>query len=223
MTTLLTSSPPIRTLGDLLEWLGDIPPRRVRLHPPPGQAMVTDVVAIEAHENRLCEVIDGVLVEKAIGFRESLLAGAILAALRAFVVPRKLGLVSGADGMMQLFPGQVRIPDVAYVSRERLPGGRVPSEPVPHLVPDLVVEVLSEGNTEAEMERKRREYFEAGVRLIWLVDLDARTVTVFTGPAESSTLDQNQTLDGGAVLPGFTLPLPGLFAELDTCASPISL
>lgn len=215
MTTLLTSSPEIRTIGDLLERLGDIPPQRVRLHPAPGQATVADVVAIDAHEDRLCELIDGVLVEKPMGYRESLLAVAIATALRAFVVPRKLGLVSGADGMMQLFSGQVRIPDVAYVSRERLPGGRVPADPVPHLVPDLAVEVLSESNTRAEMERKRREYFEAGVRLLWLVDLDARVVTVFTGPEESFTLDQTQTLDGGAVLPGFTLPLAGLFAELD--------
>jgi Uma2 family endonuclease len=216
MTTLLTSSPEIRTLGDLLERLGNVPPQRVRFHPLPGEGTEADVVAIEAHENRLCELIDGVLVEKAMGYRESLLAGWILTALNAFVLPRKLGMVSGADGMMQLFPGMVRIPDVAYVSRQRLPGGRVPAEPIPRLVPDLAVEVLSESNTEAEMARKRREYFEAGVRLVWLVDLDARTVTVFTGPQESSTLTQNQTLDGGDVLPEFTLALAGLFAELDT-------
>ena len=215
MTTLLTSSPEIPTLGDLLARLGDVPAQRVRFYPLPGQATVADVVAIDAHEDRLCELIDGVLVEKPMGYRESLLAVAIGAALRAFVVPRKLGAVTGADGMVQLFPGQVRIPDVAYVSRQRLPGGRVPSEPVPHLVPDLAVEVLSKSNTQAEMARKRRDYFEAGVRLLWLVDLDARVVTVFTGPEESSTLDPNGVLDGGAVLPGFTLPLPGLFAELD--------
>jgi Uma2 family endonuclease len=215
MTTLLTSSPEIRTLGDLLARLGDVPAHRVRFSPLPGQATEADVVAIDAHEDRLCELIDGVLVEKAYGYRESVLAGAIQTALHTFAVPRKLGVVSGAGGMMQLFPGQVRIPDVVYVPRERLPGGRVPSEPVPHLVPDLAVEVLSKSNTQAEMARKRREYFEAGVRLLWLVDPDARVVTVHTGPEESSTLDQNQDLDGGAVLPGFTLSLPGLFAELD--------
>jgi Uma2 family endonuclease len=215
MTTLLTSSPEIPTLGDLLERLGGVPAQRVRFYPLPGQATVADVVAIEARENRLCELIDGVLVEKGMGYRESLVAGWILTALNAFVQPRKLGVVSGADGMLQLFPGLVRIPDVAYVSRQRLPGGRVPNDPVPHLVPDLVVEVLSKSNTEPEMARKRREYFEAGVRLLWVVDLDARTATVFTGPAESSILGESGVLDGGTVLPGFTLPLPGLFAELD--------
>jgi Uma2 family endonuclease len=215
MMTLLTSSPEIRTLGDLLERLGDVPPQRVRYYPRPGEATEADVVAIDAHEDRLCELIDGVLVEKPMGYWESLVAGAILAALRAFVVPRKLGLVTGEAGMVRLCPGQVRIPDVAYVSRERVPGVRGAREPIPHLVPDLAVEVLSESNTQAEMARKRREYFEAGVRLVWLVDLDDRTVTVFTGPEESTTVDQNQILDGGDVLPGFTLPLAGLFAELD--------
>jgi Uma2 family endonuclease len=215
MTTTLTSSPEIPTIGDLLARLGDVPAHRVRFYPLPGRATEADVVAIEAHEDRLCELIDGVLVEKPMGYRESFVAGVILAALHAFVVPRKLGAVTGEAGMVKLFPHQVRIPDGAFVSRERLPGGRIPSEPIPHLIPDLAVEVLSESNTEAEMARKRREYFEAGVRLLWLVDLDARTVTVFTGPEQSTTLHADHCLDGRDVLPGFTLPLAELFAELD--------
>src|SRR5436853_1355306 len=204
MPTLLPSSPQIPTLGVLLARLGDIPAQRVRFYPLPGEATEADVVEIEARENRLCELIDGVLVEKPMGYRESMLAGWILTALNAFVRPRKLGVVTGADGMLKLFRGMVRIPDVAYVSRQRLPGGRVPREPIPLLIPDLAVEVLSKSNTQAEMHRKRGEYFQAGVRLLWLVDPEARVVTVFTGPEECSTLDQNQVLDGGVVLPGFT-------------------
>ena len=91
----------------------------------------------------------------------------------------------------------------------------VPSLDHPHLVPDLAVEVLSEGNTVPEMDRKRREYFRAGVRLVWLVDPEARTVAVFTGPDQHSTLGETDLLDGGAVLPGFTLSLAELFARLD--------
>ena len=75
--------------------------------------------------------------------------------------------------MVWLFRGLVRIPDVAFTSWERLPGRRVPPEPIPELAPDLAVEVLSQSNTEAEMTRKRGEYFAAGVRLVWLVDPDA--------------------------------------------------
>lgn len=214
MTTLLTSSPEIPTLADLLSRLGGIPPERVRFYPLPGTATEADVVEIEARENRLCELVDGVLVEKPMGYRESVLATWIATFLNNFVMPRKLGLVSGADGMMRLFPGLVRIPDVAFVSWARLPGGRVPSEPIPQLVPDLAVEVLSEGNTKAEMKRKRGEYFEAGVRLVWLIDPQTRTAAVFTGPEQFSTLNEDAALDGGAVLPGFVLPLRELFASI---------
>lgn len=113
------------------------PPERVRFHPSPGTATASDVVDVERRENRLCELVDGVLVEKVMGCLESLLAGALLAAIRSFVVPRNLGLVSGADGMVQIFPGLVRIPDVAFVSWGRIPDGRVPREPIPSLTPAL--------------------------------------------------------------------------------------
>ena len=83
------------------------------------------------------------------------------------------------------------------------------------LAPDLAVEVLSESNTPAEMARKRQEYFTAGVRLVWFVDPDARTEEVYTAPDQSTVVNEEGTLDGGAVLPGFTLPLRDLFPELD--------
>jgi Uma2 family endonuclease len=215
MTAVLTPPAPVRTLADVLESLGGISPARVLANPAPGTATEQHVLEIHRCEKRLCELVDGALVEKAMGYRESLLAGAILAFLRAFVVPRNLGLVTGPDGMVRLFPGLVRIPDVAFASWDRLPDRRVPAVPIPQLAPDLAVEVLSESNTEAEMARKLHEYFTAGVRLVWLVDPEARTVAVYTGPEHFTVLGEAQTLDGGAVLPGFTLPLRELFAELD--------
>lgn len=210
----------IETIGDLLERLGGISPQRIRFKPAPGTATEDDVIAIEARENRLCELVDGVLVEKPMGYVESLLAGALLATLRAFVKPRKLGLVTGADGMMRLFPGLVRIPDVAYVGWDRIPGGRVPRQPIPDLVPHLVIEVLSESNTAAEMARKLDEYFRTGVVLAWLVDPRDRTVTAYTSATDAVLLDESHTLDGGAVLPGFALPLRDLFAEMDERPAP---
>ena len=200
---------------DLLERLGGIPASRVRFNPLPGTATERDVIALDAHDDRLCELVDGGLVEKAMGYRESLLAAAVIAALRSFVVPRKMGFVSGEAGMMRLAGGSVRIPDVAYVSKERLPGGRLPTDPIPELSPDLAVEVLSEGNTSAEMARKRREYFASGCRLVWEIDPDARTVTVYTTADDARILREDETLDGGTVLPGFILPLAPLFAEMD--------
>jgi Uma2 family endonuclease len=203
------------TLADLVERLGQVPLNRIRMRPAPGTATVEDVIRIEEEENRLCELVDGVLVEKPMGFRESLLAVAIAHFLRDFVTRSNLGLVTGSDGMVQLFPGLVRMPDVAYVSWRCLPEGRVPAEPAPQLAPDLAVEVLSRTNTPREMERKRQEYFAAGVKLVWMVDPDRRTVTVFTSTDVSREYTPADTLDGGLVLPGFSLSLQKLFAELD--------
>src|ERR1700675_2673491 len=153
MTAVTTSTAAIDTLADLLEHLGGISPKRVRFRPAPGTATEKDVLAIHDREGRLYELVDGVLVEKAMGFGESLLACALIEVLRGFVRPRNLGLVTGEAGMMRLMAGLVRIPDVAFISWGRLPNRRVPTEPIPDLAPDLAVEVLSVGNTPGEMAR----------------------------------------------------------------------
>lgn len=215
MPTVVPSTGAIETVADLLTQLGSIAPQRVRFRPLPGTATEKDVLDIQAREDRLCELVDGVLVEKGMGFRESFLAIALSATLWGFVKPRNLGLVTGEAGMVRLASGLVRIPDVAFISWDRLPGRRVPSEPIPGLAPDLVVEVLSESHTEAEMARKRREYFATGVRLVWFVDPMTRTVAVYTTVDQSTLLQVDQNLEGGAVLPGFALPLQELFPELD--------
>ena len=134
--------------------------------------------------------------------------------LANFTAEHDLGIVTGPDGTMRLMPGLVRIPDVAFVSWERFPGKVVPAEAIPDLAPDLAVEVLSEGNTKQEMERKLKDYFFAGVRLVWYVDLKKRTAEVYTSPEQGVTVTEGQSLDGGAVLPGFRLPLRQLFALL---------
>src|SRR5947209_5803203 len=148
MTAVATATVAIDTLADLLEHLGGIAPARVRFRPAPGTATEEDVLAIRnSPERRLCELVDGVLVEKAAGFRESLLAGALVSRLWNFVRPGKRGIVTGAGGMMRLAPGLVRIPDVAFISWARLPNRRVPTEPIPEVAPDLAAEVLRVGNT----------------------------------------------------------------------------
>jgi len=204
--------PPVRTVADLLHRLGDIPPDRVRYNPVPGTATVEDLVR---EENHGCELIDETLVEKAMGVRESLLAFHLGGLLMPLVRGQNLGIITGPDGSYEVLLGLVRLPDVAFVSWDRLPGRRVPDEPVPNVVPDLAVEVLSVSNTIGEMLRKRGEYFRAGVRLVWEIDPRARTVRVYTSETAFTDLTAADTLDGGVVLPGFTLPLAQLFAELD--------
>jgi len=203
------------TMADLLRDIGDVAPSRVRMQPLPGTATIQDVINAEVHENRLCELVDGVLVEKAMGFKESVLAIYLIRMLESFVRSANLGIVTAPDGMMEISAGLVRIPDVAFVSWARLPGGKIPDQPIPGLVPDFAVEILSPSNTPAEMSRKRSEYFAAGVQLVWEADPDARTVSAYTQPAAVRVFRGNEILTAAPVLPGFQISVAEWFAELD--------
>ncbi len=203
------------TLQDFIKRLGNIPLSRVLMNPSPGQATEADLLKAERRYHRLYELVDGTLVEKGMGFQESLLAAALIGFLRAFVIPRNLGVVSAPDGSIRLFPGLVRIPDVSFASWDRFPDGKVPEEPIPDLAPDLAIEVLSKSNTRPEMKRKRGEYFAVGVRLVWEVDRKQRTISVYTPDGSVTVLKGTQKLKGGDVLPGFSLKLTDLFSELD--------
>ncbi|HEX5104299.1 MAG TPA: Uma2 family endonuclease [Pirellulaceae bacterium] len=199
-------------MADVLHRLGDISPERVRLRPFPASA--ADVVEIERCENRLFELVDGALVEKVMGHPESRLASAIIIALGKYLEENDIGTVSGEGGMFRLPDNLVRIPDVAFARWERFPDEESIEASVPEVTPDLAVEVLSEGNTRGEMSRKLREYFAAGVSLVWFVDPKAQSVTVYSSPTRSKVVPLEGTLDGGKVLPGFRLPVAKIFARL---------
>jgi Uma2 family endonuclease len=211
----------LETFGELLEQLGDISPHRVRLHPPPGKATEKDVIKIHDRTNRLYELVDGVLVEKVMGYPEPSVTCTLIRLLGNFLDKHDLGNLAGADGTIRLMPKLVRIPDSSFVRWENLSNREITLEPIPDLVPDLAVEVLSESNTPKEMERKLREYFLVGVKLVWFVDPESRTVQVFTAPDQSVVLTEADTLDGGDVLPGLSLPLRRVFARLPPMAKRI--
>ncbi len=202
------------TVADLWERLGHVPLERIRLVPPPGTATEQDVLDSIDHANRICELIDGVLVEKTMGYLESILAMAIGEFLRRFVREHKLGIVLGEGGTLRILPRQVRIPDVSFISWDRFPGGKLPQVPIPAVAPDLAVEVISESNPEGEMRRKLQDYFAAGVRLVWYINPRTRTAAVYTSAQQCVMLGEGDMLTGGIVLPGFELPLSELFAEI---------
>jgi Uma2 family endonuclease len=211
LMNLIPDAPSSWTIADLMERFGPMLLSRIRFNPAPGTATEQDVLDLNNREDRLYELVDGVLVEKAMGFRESLLACALIQLVRNSFGPERLGIVTGADGTIRL----VRIPDAAFFSWDRFPDRRVPEEPIPDLAPDLAIEVLSESNTKAEMRRKRQDYFGAGCKLVWEVDPRTRTVAVYDSPENGIVKGEDETLDGGNVLPGFSVRLRALFAELD--------
>jgi Uma2 family endonuclease len=209
------AGPRFETMGELLDQLGDIHPDRVRLRPAPGKAGERDLIRLLARTDRLYELVDGTLVEKVMGFPESALACELITLLGLFLRQHDLGFLAGESGAVRLWEGLVRMPDVLFVSWEKVPRhGQIPAEPIAGLAPDLAVEILSPGNTAGEMQRKLKEYFLAGVRLVWLIDPAAREVRVHTAPDQSETLTEGQTLTGGEVLPGLAIPLAQLFARL---------
>lgn len=214
MSAGLKSKP--RRMGELLERLGHVPADRVRLDPSPGAATLADVEAIRANEGVLCELIDGVLVEKPMGFRESMVGATVNGELRNHVSPRKLGFVSGSDGGMQLALGIMRMPDIGFLSEIRWRATGDLSAAYPVLGPDLAIEILSKSNTVGEMKIKRIEYFAAGTKLVWKIDPQKRIATTYTGPNnEGTVLCESDWLEGGDVVPGFRMQVKAAFTDLD--------
>jgi Uma2 family endonuclease len=202
------------TFADVLRDLGNVAPRRIRMRPLPGRATEADLIRIQTHEKRHYELVDGVLVEKIMGAPQSCITSELHFAVKLFLREHDLGFVMLPDGPTRLMQGLVRMPDLSFVSWDRMPGKAFPDTPILPVVPNLAVEVLSEGNTRGEMRRKLKEYFLAGVELAWVVDPYKRTVAVHTAPDAARQLTEKETLDGGDVLPGFKLPVKDLFARL---------
>src|SRR5271156_1270235 len=122
MSQATIAPPDIKTLADLRKRLGGIPLDRIWFHPAPGTATEKDVIEADVRENRLCELVDGTLVEKAVGFEEARLALRLGRLIDTYVDENDLGICVGSDGMMRFAPGLVRIPDVSFIAWESLPG-----------------------------------------------------------------------------------------------------
>ena len=219
MASVSDTGVPLWTASEVIARFGDIPIARIRTNPPPGEATEADVIDLHDRHDRLCELVDGTLVEKAMGWQESELAVIIARLLGNFVAANRRGKVFGSDGMFRLRPEHIRIPDVAFISNRRFSGRTLTPTAFWELGCDLAVEVMSPSNTRREMERKLSDYFAAGVQMVWLVYPKAREVVVYSSPSDSVTLVGDDLLDGGAVLPGFSIPVSQLFAELDAAQS----
>ncbi len=202
-------------VAELVAHVGGVPGNRIRLTPAPGNATEADLLHACEVEKRLCELIDGTLVEKSMGAIESFLAFELGLFLGNFVKQHDLGILLGEAGMLRYSPRRIYIPDISYISWAQNPMQEMQKQQVPDLHPDLAVEVLSPSNTPREMAQKRVDYFDWGTKLVWQLDPAKRTMQVFSAPETSTTVQPTGTLDGGAVLPGFTLPLAKLFENAD--------
>jgi Uma2 family endonuclease len=199
------------TVADVLGHVGGVAADRVRMNPMPGTATEQDLLDLHARENRLCELVDGVLVEKSMGSYEAYLAAYLVELIGAFVRKHRLGIVMGPDGALMLASSLVRIPDVSFISFQQKPADAFRMHAIARLYPDLAIEVLSVSNTPQEMNRKLRDYFKAGSRQVWFVDSQKKQVSVYAAPESCVTYSEFDKLTGGDLLPGFELSIRDLF------------
>ena len=167
-------------------------------------ATLAEYAALPKHPRY--ELVKGVLVELMVASEEHEEAAALNTAnLVHHVYPNRLGkvytgnrgYVTGPDS-----PATSRMPDVSFVSNPRLAQPDLAGK-LYDGAPDLAVEILPDSNTPAEIAQKISEYLNAGGKAVWVIDIDARTLTVHTADAPPLTLTDADTVDGGDYLPGF--------------------
>lgn len=164
------------------------------------------------------ELVEGVLCPVSpVSWRSSRIGFRIARRLADFCEERDLGEVNGADMGFVLArkPDTVRSPDASFVRKERLPaaGDEHAQSHYLELAPDLAVEVVSPSNRAGELTARVLDFLDAGTQLVWVVEPRLRMVTAWTPDRTARILRDGEVLDGGDVLPGFTLPLAELFAD----------
>ncbi len=162
----------------------------------------------------LYEVVDGEFVEsKPMGAFETDLAGILLLALGAFLHGKELGRLRAE--MLYLLrpePRLARRPDISYVSFDRWAVSvTIPRQETWDVVPDLAIEVISPSNSAKDVLKMLTEYFEAGARRVWVVYPEERIIHDYASLDEIHVLRGDASLDGGDVLPGFSVKLADLF------------
>ena len=197
-----------RTLGSLAPW--------AELVRDAGPVTVNILLTLP-DDGYQYEVVEGTLIRMAgSGDEASTIGGLILTALHVFVTPRRLGRVTGADGVYK-FPGAETglIPDVGLFVTEKRALIADRRKPIP-FAPDLAVEVASPDQTTEAMAAKARTYLDGGTRLVWVVwparwQVDVWRPGARSGPA--ATLGMGDDLDGEDVVPGFSLSVAEVFAD----------
>ena len=127
--------------------------------------------------------------------------------LSSHVRENKLGRVYMSDTGFRVGE-RVLMPDIAFISTDKLPADRSKASPVP---PDLAVEVVSPTDTLHRVEEKAFAYLEAGTQLVWVLKPRSKTVTIYRSETDITLLTRNDTLTGENVIEGFSCQVATLF------------
>ncbi len=199
------------TLVELADRFGDIPATRICLSPPPGQATEEDLIYFDEHEDRLFELVDGTLIEKTMGNKESRIAGMIFGALYVYLRANPIGVAMPGDGQLKIRSDAIRVPDVSYLTNERSrQSGFAKRQKIAAVAPNLAVEVISQSNSRKEMDEKLKDYFSTGSEEVWYVYPKTRELHQFTGP-QAPRVWQGEATITTPLLPGFEMKLAEIF------------
>ncbi len=173
------------------------------------------VMSGQVGDRKRLELVKGVIVEMSpTGDAHGILAMEIGRLIANYVVEHDLGDTTAAETGFVLFtnPDTVRAPDVAFISKAR----RTPlTGKYYRIAPDLVVEVVSPGDTAREIREKVADYLNAGTQLVWVVYPEVRLIDVYQPDHTIRTLNNDDVLDGGGVLPGFSVAVKSVFGRLE--------
>lgn len=159
-------------------------------------------------DGRKWELINGEAREVPAGHEHDILVINIGAMLKPFA--RGRGFVSGSSAGFRMASGNVRSPDVSFMRKERLPGGR-PAKNFEGMAPDLAIEIISPSEEPDEMARKVAEYFGAGAEQVWHLFPATKQVTVYFSPFDTTSFGPEDEMDASDLLPGFSCRVEELF------------
>ncbi len=185
-----------------------MPTDRVYVRSMPAALMTAEELLQTSIPDKRVELVRGVLVvREPAGYRHGRVSMNLAFLLTKHVEGTEAGQVVSSDTGFKLTsdPDTVRAPDVAFISRERLPDPQ--TRGFPALGPDLVVEVLSPDARPGETLAKIGDWLEGGARLVWVIDPERRVARVYRQDGTDTHLAESGTLDGEDVLPGFACSL----------------
>lgn len=168
------------------------------------------------------ELVNGQLKELNVSAKSSRVGGRLYRYLDEFCDGHP-GWAFPAETSFRCFrdePERIRKPDVAFIAVDRITHEQYDSEGYLSVCPDIVAEVVSPNDLYAEVSAKRREWLQAGVRLVWVIDPDEPSVHVYPPDGSVSLLHAADTLRGDPVLPGFAVAVADLFRVPSAPARP---
>lgn len=198
------------TLPQLVHRFGEIPAIRIGQEPPPGAATEADLVYCNLHQDRLYELVDGILIHKSTWNLDSCVGGNICGNLFSFVHAQRAGIVLPGNALFRLSERVVRMPSISYLDGQRAQQCLKNNPAISPVAPNLAVDVINSDNSQKEMDDKLQEYFRAGTEEVWYVYPATRELHQFTS-ATASQVHQGDVLISTRLVPGFEMKLVQIF------------